>query len=613
MSALQTESARIEVDTSPSPFFSEFSTRRPARTERAPSLSAHVPGEQGPSDTDVLSAALRSLAALIRNCQVAQATHVLDAICSYLDTIQWQDVERSCWLAERLAALMSLQYRFVIPTRLVEILAEMPDGPLNVKHTTLVAMITAILSSPTSLVGLAVVDLTNNFISLIARRIRIDPKDALLPALVQCTSSLGTHIYYADQINDIVEEVAVRMSELDPADKARPEILRVLIHCIMGLMLTAIRADAMETKATAHPETPSTDALASPEKEPKAKGKAPASAELHPRTGRRNLISPQVWQETLPLLCESTYAVRSAYSRALIMFLKNELPREQKPVPGEVNGDAIKTRPGRPEEMVVKRFCNALNAALYTLAMSSCLGTGAPNDDSPSASPMDNTAEAKDSPEQSVAPGTEGETKAVAEPATSSLPAPIAVPRTETKSDKGVSFNLQEPTPSSTPQGSSSPGRGTPTKSSIKEGRSTPPHKPSGGTTPPRKRLNRRVSLPLNRLNSMLVIESFDNVATPFDFTSISQILTALHDAVPSAALLTSVPMLLALDRDASSELVRRPGDGRQGAWVLERKRSIREVVGFMWRSIGRRWGVEPITTYADKVSVRLSILAPVR
>ena len=61
--------------------------------------------------------------------------------------------------------------------------------------------------------------------------------------------------------------------------------------------------------------------------------------------------------------------------------------------------------------------------------------------------------------------------------------------------------------------------------------------------------------------------------------------------------------MLLALDTDAGNELIRRPGDGRSGAWVLERKRAIRETVVFTWKKIGQQWNLGQVEDLANTVS----------
>ena len=537
---LKLETAKIQMDASPSPFFSEFSARRPVNDRRAPSLHAHIPGEKGPSTSDVLSAALRSLHALVGQCQVNQASHVLDAVFAFLDKQGWTDVEWCCWLAERLTAFMLLQYRFVVLTRLAELLFDLEDSPPTAKHTSVLAMVTTVLNSSISLVGLGVTDLLKNLVTLIVRRIRFDPQDALLPPLVQCISSLGTHIYYADQINDIVEELTLRMSDVHQNDKARPEILRVLIYCIIGVMTTAVAADAAEARATSQQEAPTAD-----------KGKAPlleTPLETPWQTsGRRNPITPGVWQETLPLLCDSTYAVRSAYAYALLLFLENEMPRDRKP--------------SQISELSSYRFCNAAYAAIYTLAMSSCLGAGDPE---PSVASAQASSEATSSEIKPVE--SKSELRRPTEPKTG---------------EKGVTFNVAQHINGGAPSGSTS--------------EATPTRKTSRITA-------RRVSLPLNRLNSSAVLTSFDNVATPYDYAFIVSILEKLHTAVPVAALVTGVPMLLALDREAGTELVRRPGDGRAEAWVLERKRSIREVVTFTWRLIGERWSVAPVKELSHKV-----------
>ncbi|KAK4684800.1 protein EFR3, partial [Tremellales sp. Uapishka_1] len=527
---LKLETAKIEMDASPSPFFTEFSARPPLNDRRAPSLHAHVTGEKGPTANDVVSAALRTLQALISQCQINQASHVLEAVFDYLNKVSWSDVERCCWLAERLTAFMLLQYRFVVPTRLVEMIVDLGDDlPPSPRHSSALAMVTTILNSSVSLVGLAVSDLLSNLVTLIIRRIRLDQRDVLLPPLVQCIASLGTHVYYADQINDIVEELAQRIAEIHHSEKARPEIVRVLINCITGVMSAADVADEAENRAI------------SPAPESHEKGKAPqVGTPLDvPRreSGRRNPVAPEVWQETLPLLCEADFAVRAAYARALLLFLENEVPRARKPL--------------KPTDVTLYRFCNALHAAIYTLAMSSCLGAE-----------ISEPSIASNQPSPQVV----------------SLPT-VSQPLPPTASGEKVTFTVKEPTPSATPRES---------------GTSTPPRKPV--------RTSRRVSLPLNRLNSSAgPLGSFDNVATPLDFAAILQILDELHTVAPVAALTTGVSMLLALDRDAGTELIRRPNDGRAGAWVLERKRACRETVALMWRRLGEQWGIRSIEDLADK------------
>nr|P0CN37.1 RecName: Full=Protein EFR3 [Cryptococcus neoformans var. neoformans B-3501A] len=513
ISELKLESAKIGMDASPSPFFSEFAAKGPVAQRRAPSLHAHIPGEKGPTSADVVSAALRSLHSLLQQCNVTQASQIIDRLVMFLDKHGWQYAERDCFVAEQVTAWIPLQYRFIVPTRLVEVLMDLQDRTPTPKHTSALAMVTTILNSTTSLVGLGVTDLLQHLVSLIIRRIHFDLRDALLPSLVQCVSSLGTHIYYADQINDIVEELALRIAEIPSSDTARSEIIRVLTCCISGVMIMTDAADNdAESKQGNNVPQPTPSTPGSPT--PPNKGKLPAPAEtpfltplfeyLRPqahRSSRRNPISPEVWQETLPLLCEADYSVRSTYARALILFLETEMQR----------GPTPRTTP--------------------------------------------------------ASGGSGSET---------------ATPNRE----KGVSFKVTEPTPGET---------ATQTQSG------------SGATTPPKRNSrSHRPSLPLNRLQSYTHLSSFDNVATPLDFAAALRILDAMHMVVPVAALVTGAPMLLAVDRDAGNELVRRPGDGRAGAWVLERKRAIRELVSLVWRRIADRWGIVEIDDLANKALASL-------
>ena len=562
------------MDASPSPYFTEFSARPPLSDRRAPSLHAHITGEKGPSSVDVLSAALRSLHALVKQCHVTQSSHLLEAVFDFLDSRQsaaWADVERCCWLAERLTAFTMLQYRFVVPTKLLELLSDLPDErPPSNRHSSLLAMVTTVLNSKISLVGLAISDLLTALVNLIIRRIRVDTRDPLLPPLVVCISSLATHVYYADQVNDIVEELAGRLSDVAAqagtrggrsVNTERDETLRVLITCMVGVMTTVDRqSDSKELGSSVS----STPVSVDKGKQPQVTTPAPGPV----NTGRRNKISPEVWQETLPLLCESSYAVRSTYARALLLYIERELPHEtgsRLAADSRPAANGASALPG-PTDPLVMRFCNATHAALYTLAMSSCLGPG--HSRPPSISPVES---GPPSPKQ-----------------TKDVP--------DTRAGiKEVAFRLTEPTPAATPTA----------ETSVADNDSQP-QTPRKGPNPTRS--SRRMSLPLNRMDSgMPPLASFDNVATPYDFTAIVQILDKLHSAVPIQALATGAPMLLALDRDSAQQLVRRPHDGRSSASVNERKRAIRECLSHVWSNLGRQWDIQSLASYGDKVRFEAS------
>lgn len=553
--------------------------REASDDRRAPSIRAHLASEKAPNSTAVLHLALKSIYDLIAQSQTTQVSSIVDAVLAYLDKQNgWQDVERCCWLAERLTEGAMLQYRYVVPTRLIELLVAMDDIAPGPKQTTILAMTMTILNSDISLVGLGVIYILDSLVGLTIRRIRCDPQDALLPPLVQCVASLATHIYYVDQVNEMVEEIAYRLPDIPSSDTSRTHIVRVLVYCIIGVMQVAKQGDELESNRSPTPKPSATKG-----KEPRISGyETPRPV----KSRRRTPVSPDVWQETLPLLCESTYAVRSAYARALIMYIENELPREDKNSMGY--GD-----------QAAYRFCNALHATVYTLAMSSFLGTGSPAPSiaspkqlSPAVQtstlpPNDPTALSSDPTSTSavddgVSPALVAEPTASASAlASESKPSTPSEDKRE-KPEKGVSFNITEPTPMDTPTGT---GHLTPSKRNS--------------------RSIRRVSLPLNRLNSTApILESFDNVATPYDYSAILKVLEEVYKVVPLSSLTTGVPMLLALDADAGNELIRKPGDGNNGAWPLERRKAIRETVAFCWTRLGENWGIREIQDLANKVSL---------
>lgn len=534
------------------PFFKELSARRPLVDRRAPSIHEHIPGEKGPDSKDVVAAAYRCLYELISECQLTQAGRVLDIVIEYLDSTGWSDTVRCCWLAERLTGGMLLQSRFVMPTRLVELLVSLPDNsPPTAKQHSIISMVTSVLSSNVSLVGLAVTDLLASLLNIIVRRATIRADDDLLPALVDCVSSLGVHIYYADQINDIIEEIAAQIASLPPSAPGRQDILRVLIYCMSGVMAAAEQGDTAEAALQGPDRAGETPTVID-------KGKAPAleSPGVEVKvSGRRNPISPEVWQDTLHLLCESTYPVRAAYSRALLSWLQDELPADRRP---------------RPDEPNIMRFCNALHAAVYTLALSSRLGPGEPV---PSLAPTPREPASRQSGQATpVATASPGSTR----------------PATPQQNGGTGGSRVQ----------STDQDRGTLTAKQAQQAANQIMQIHSMSTTSflP-KRTRRRVSLPLNRLASTEPAQ-FDTVATPGDYANLAAILGELGANVPSAALLTGAPMLLALDADAGAQLVRRPGE--TGAWVMERKRAARELICRAWVDIGRAWNLPSVSAQAE-------------
>ena len=91
---------------------------------------------------------------------------------------------------------------------------------------------------------------------------------------------------------------------------------------------------------------------------------------------------------------------------------------------------------------------------------------------------------------------------------------------------------------------------------------------------------------------------AFDDVATPFDFGNIIEIIRRLNQVAPAASLLRGGPVLLAMDRHAGEQL-----HGTE-LYVMERKRAIRETVTWAWDILARHWHVEEVMALCRKVSL---------
>ncbi|KAF7301808.1 Cellular morphogenesis-related protein [Mycena indigotica] len=471
--------AEIVKDAPISPYLAEFRTR-PAMERRAASIHVHIDGETGPSMSEVSSAALRALFSLLEHANGGQLGHIMRASLDTLDEVattkKWSQVDHCCWFAKQVAEWAQYQYRYAIPTWLVERLVENQEAPTTVNmHTALAAMVTAVFDSPTPLVNLSTSDVVSNLMNLLLRRTSISPDDALLPALVECISSLGRHVYYSDQIQDLAGEI----------------INRIL----------AVEAQNLNAKT------------------------------------KRTRVPPDIWQDTLSILCETDYAVRADYALGLIFYLENEIPTV-----GETSeGDGVKKirhliespfHHNADVRILVQsgdfgtKFLNAIQAYVYALATSSSLGLSS----------------GVSSSGNSIANG-----PATAEPE-----------GTATEESEG---NVQ--------------GNG---RRSI-------------GSQAPRAR---KVSVMHRLLDRSPSRASGGAAATLSDYSHILSILNTIHEQFPVRGLLTGVPMLLALDKQTEAH------DGDDFA-TTTRKNATKMVIARVWAAIGRIWGSTDLINIANK------------
>lgn len=347
----------------------------------------HIDGDKGPSSSEVAKTAIHALSILLQHAVAIQASTIVRAIFDCLDdTAGWEKVDHCEWIAIKAAEWTQYQYRYTIPSRLVECLVEGQDVPHSTpRHRALAAMVTIVFTSPTPLINLTLSEIISSLIGVTLRRVAVQPDDPLLALLVECISSLGTHIYYADQIQDLATELVTRLALVETnglggADKStnekcRPQALRCLLASLMGLIQAADRHDSAQENVD------------EPKMRRAVSGSVPSSPnpnDVHIKPSRRTKVAPEVWQETLTLLCDADYSVRAEYTEALVFYLKHEIPKSG----DHTDDDGVRRThplvdgPARQASLIntvmygdaTTRFLNALHTHLYLLATSSVLG-----------------------------------------------------------------------------------------------------------------------------------------------------------------------------------------------------------------------------------------------
>ncbi|TFY83940.1 hypothetical protein EWM64_g59 [Hericium alpestre] len=565
LSTLENESATLKEKTS-SPYLAEFRTR-PTVERRAASIHLHKDGDKGPSSVDVTNACLRIFSTLLDHSNGAQVADVVHAALDSLD--DWKGWEKSghcCWLARKMTDWSQYQYRYAVPTRLVERLQENQDAPVTRPlHHALASMITTVFDSPTTVVNLSTSDIISTFITIVLRRTASDPDDSLLPSLTACIASLGTHVYYSDQIHDLASELISRLitveangvpgRERDANDRSRVQAVRCLLASLVGLIQAADRHEGgkpeehrgreehRRSEETSRAVTSTFIASEDPQKPVRV------SIEHADDTGRpsnRTKLAPEIWQDTLHILCDENYAVRAEYVTALIFYLETEISRR-----GEyTDHDGIR-RP-RPlaegplqqaSNMIAMlygdastRFLHAAHVYFYILATASSLGTST----------------VSSSPARSMIGDVTGSADA-----------------------SGAVYTAAEP-------GSSLGGerRDSPTYSQ---------HNRRSMSIPARVRKQSAIQQMLTQLPSELSL----SIATTSDYRNILAILQTIHEHLPVRGLLTGVPFLLRL-----ASMVRNTSTHPD---ELARVLILREVIVRICLCIGKKWDCQDVVSLAEQ------------
>jgi hypothetical protein len=581
------------------------SRSRPVDERRAVSihLYTHTDGEKGPSLPDVASSALSIFKAMMTQANGAQVGVIMQATCNNLDkTNNWEKTDHCRWLAQAGAEWAQYQNRYAVPMRLVERLLEAPDSSSHLMHTALTSMVTTVFTSPTPLVNISTSDVVSNLISLVLRRTAVNPDDPLLPALVESISSLGTHIYYADQIQDLAGELISRLVTIESrskpgfSNKGRTQAIRSLLAGLLGLVQAADVQSAKHTGEIDGSKMASISTVLVNQKDEAEHG----HKRVHP--SRRTKISPEVWQDTLTLLCDGDYAVRADYAQALVSYIGFEIPRkgDHTGPSGTKRGSIISEGPAKQAKTAVAimygdsltRFLNALHAYVYALATTTSLGigTGTQNSVPPSPTPPYNDIPADHN--TLVVPGQDAEINVIPPTPIGSSHKLVATNSAENSREEGEKEEKEKPETNGNGNGKGEENnKDSPSHSEPQSRRST-----IAGL-----RGLRHVSGMQRLLDWFPAGPQTENSssATLSDYGHILNILVAVHEHLPVRALLTGVPMLLAIDKASKEYREREP----------QRYNALQEVLARVWLTVGRIWDCASVLEEAEEV--RCSFVFP--
>lgn len=525
----------------------------------------------------------------------AQIGVIMQAAFKNLDkTNNWGKTDHCRWLAQAGAEWAQYQHRYAVPTRLVERLLETPDSTSQPMHTALTSMVITVFNSPTPLVNISTSDVVSNLISLVLRRTAANPDDPLLPALVESISSLGTHVYYADQIQDLAGELISRLVTIESRIKpgvcsnGRTQAIRCLLAGLLGLVQAA---DVQSSKHTGEIDGSKTSGVSTVLLNQKDEAEH-GHKRVHP--SRRTKISPEVWQDTLTLLCDGDYAVRADYAQALVSYINFEIPRkgDHTGPDGTKRGTSLDEGPAKQAKTVaaimygdsLTRFLSALHAYVYALATTASLGigTGAQNSVSPSPTPSQNEAPADRN--MPAVPIPNAEIKVFPPTPIESSHKLVVTDHTEENSGEGEKGEEKEKPETNGNGKVEETNRDSPSHSEPQSRRST-----IAGA-----RGSRHVS-GMQRLLDWLPAGPQSQEASSAclsDYGHILNIMVAIHEHLPVRALLTSVPMLMALDNASKGYREREP----------QRYNALQEVLARVWLTLGKIWDCAPILEGAGQV-----------
>jgi hypothetical protein len=329
----------------------------------------------------------------------------------YKNGALWKEREFLEWLGSSVIGASPVQYRAGVVAWWLEQVVEIDDTDATPKSENVLYTLSHILRGPTTVVGLGIGGVLAQLTSLIVQRASLGEDDPLtLPLLSTITSLASSHVYYVDQLNDVVSDlidtlrnvkngrgVAAHLRE-DERKRAMRQLVgalrQVLIEAEKGNGEVQVAVPVMNgangtgtngTNGTSNSRPPlledyegtirgngisagagQAQGLKTKKESNGSAGGGQLDALGRPimrvaGAGRRHRISPEVFQESLFLLTDVDAAVRNDYERALLVYVGKEM---------EVALHGSDDEPAIDPSQEVSRFYRELHAAIYELATS---------------------------------------------------------------------------------------------------------------------------------------------------------------------------------------------------------------------------------------------------
>ncbi|KAF8477349.1 hypothetical protein BDZ91DRAFT_709104 [Kalaharituber pfeilii] len=308
-------------------------------------------------EEDIGVLALRSLKRIFEVNNTAQIRYATVSVLDFVTSKQGISEGWATALLEMIAKWAPVQYRHLILITCQDALVRIPMRETALPKQLIVAhLISWLLASSVNLIGLSVMDVLLSFINHILRLLQlegsprnspvVDPlpeQDTTVPSIVLnggndaaveisssasdirqellvklqfCIGNLGNHIYYSDQIADMVSEILVRLKPASPTPIAASN------DPIVAASATGNLSEKQNTDDFFSFVTARTTALKCVKDILKV-----ANNRTNTQSLNRNAVPLSVWEGTTWLLREEDRGVRKNYVDAFTTYLKLEIDR----------------------------------------------------------------------------------------------------------------------------------------------------------------------------------------------------------------------------------------------------------------------------------------------